>query len=147
MDLNPEKPPRPERPLGVTILAIWFGFTNGLLPIFGAIGLFLRGEGQVSLGTVASLGLAGLIVFAAIGAFRGSDFSRLGLIITLTLQFSITAFDQLLLTVNPALPQDQRLAAYGVALRMGFWALVVSWYFLRSQTIRFYRYTRHSPSS
>ena len=143
-DAHPEKPARPDRPFGVTLLTIGFGFSAGLLPILSAIGLFIRGEAALGLGTVLSLVLAGAIVFAAIGAFQGNDASRLLFTLLVTIHYSIQAFNKLIVAVDQTIPQEAQLNAYGAALRKGLWVLIVTGYFLRPKTIRFYRHQRKS---
>jgi len=136
--------PRPERPTGVSILTILNGVSAGIMPAIGAITQIAnaaeRSPEDVTLATLClSIGLPVAIVTAAIGAFLGSDRSRIALIVLVTLFFSLRAFQNTSLALAGALPEDQQIMAYGRVLWSALWIGINAWYFLRPSTIAFYR--------
>jgi hypothetical protein len=140
---NQEPPPRPDRPAGVSILTIWNGFVGGGLPILAAIGLFRQNpDASLSPSFCLSVGLAAGILFTSIGAFRGNDPSRLGMLLLITLHHSLAAFEPLSVLVYQGQPDAIRLRAWGRIINAIFWTTINIWYFLRPKTLFFYRYRR-----
>jgi hypothetical protein len=135
--------PRPDRPLGVSILTIWDGAMAGLLPAFQAVFMVLRGTtdpNDISLLTLClAVGLPIAIVTAAIGTFSGSDRSRLSLLVLVTLYYGLNAFRDASLIAAGAVSGNALFGAYFGILSAVFWAAVNIWYFLRPRTIAFYR--------
>jgi hypothetical protein len=135
---------RPYRPTGVSILTILNGFSAGFLPAFSAISQIASAadqnlEGLTLTALCLSVGLPVAIISAAIGAFMGSDRSRLALLILVTLFFSLRAFQNASLALAGAIPEDQQVLAYGRIFWSALWIGINVWYFLRPSTIAFYR--------
>jgi hypothetical protein len=145
---EPREPlPRPERPTGVSILTILNGFSAGFIPAIGAITQIANAARQspddITLATLClAVGLPVAIISAAIGAFLGSDRSRVALLVLITLFYSLRAFQNASLAVTGALPEDQQMLAYGQILWSSLWIGINAWYFLRPSTIAFYRRPR-----
>jgi len=138
------KPARPERPLGVTILTIWDGMTIGLFPLLMTTISLTRGgdQTQVNLLTCLTLGLSSAILFTAIGAWRGHDGSRLGLILLLVIYYSTRAFSDVTILASGSLTEEKSLDAIGRLLRYAIICGVNAWYFLHPKTLQFYRYPK-----
>jgi hypothetical protein len=139
---------RPERPFGVTALTIIDGFYAGLWPIMGAISSLttvVANEGeQISwLALWLSIGLPITIITAAIGTFKGYDRARFWLLILITIYFSLNTFQDLSLVSAGIYSGDMTLSAYGRILRSGVWMVLNIWYFLRPNTIAFFRRPIH----
>lgn len=135
---------RPERPIGIAILTIIDGFYAGLLPVFGTIGLLMSpqtpDQDDVSLLFLCvTVAIPVAIMMASIGAFKGHDRARFGLLILLTVYFGLTAFQDVTLAAAGISAEDAVFTAMGRALRLGVWLAINLWYFLRPSTIAFFR--------
>ena len=133
---------RPDRPLGVTILSIWDGVSVGVIPAL-RMGVMIASNPnleEISILTLCvSIGLPITIVTAALGTYRGSAPARLSLLILLTIYFGLNAFQNVILLVSGGLtPEDQvrnSAGIIGAILTVG----INLWYFLRPNTISFFR--------
>jgi len=135
-------PQRPERPLGVTLLTIWDGVAVGVIPAMrsGIIIASNSNQDQSSLINLClEIGLPIVIVTAALGTFRGNDRARLGLLILLTLNFGLNAFQNAVLLASGNLTPDDQLRSIGGILSAFITVGVNLWYFLRPQTIAYFR--------
>ena len=138
---EPETIERPPRPLGVSVLTIWNGMTAGLFPIITTTVRMMGGTETVESNPLACLSplIAALIVFTAIGAWRGHDGSRLGHILVLVLYNGILAFNtfgEIAIGLSP----EEQVIAYVRITGYALWAILNAWYFLRPKTIAFYRH-------
>lgn len=138
---EPPPPVRPERPLGVTLLTILDGFVSGALPLFSLVGLLRIGSAQSEATPLLfiTILLSAGIIFTAIGAFRGHDGSRLALIVLIVLRYSLVSFNQAIPLFAGVLDAEMTLLAYGRIVRYIFWIALNVWYFLRPQTLAYYR--------
>jgi hypothetical protein len=142
---EPAEPlPRPERPLGVSLLTILDGLLAGFMPALAAITQIASDanpdQGDITLTTLClSVGLPVTIITAAIGTFAGSDRARVALLILITLFFGLEAFRNVSLAAAGLVPEGQQFSAYGRALRAAVWIAINAWYFLRPGTVAFYR--------
>jgi len=133
---------RPDRPIGVSILSIWDGVSVGVIPAL-RMGIMIASNPnleEISILTLCvSIGLPITIVTAAMGTYRGSDTARLSLLILLTIYFGLNAFQNVILLVSGGLtPEDQvrnSAGIIGAILTVG----INLWYFLRPNTISFFR--------
>jgi len=135
-------PQRPERPLGVTLLTIWDGIAVGVIPAMrsGIIIASNSNQDQISIINLClEIGLPVVIVTAALGTFRGDDRARLGLLILLTLYFGLNAFQNAVLLASGNLTPDDQLRSIGGILSAFITVSVNLWYFLRPQTIAYFR--------
>jgi small basic protein len=139
--------PRPERPLGVTILTMWDGLIFGVIPILGTVfGVLQTGLDRVLPITIyLSAGLSALIISAAIGTYLGNDRARSALIYILTLYQSLQAYSNVILIASGTLQPADLLFAMGRILGAVFWIALHAWYFLRPQTLEFYRRKKTKP--
>lgn len=133
---------RPDRPLGVTILSIWDGVSVGVIPAL-RMGIMIASNPnleEISILTLCvSIGLPITIVTAALGTYRGSDPARLSLLILLTIYFGLNAFQNVILLVSGGLTLEDQVrnsaGIIGAILTVG----INLWYFLRPNTISFFR--------
>jgi hypothetical protein len=135
-------PQRPERPLGVTLLTIWDGIAVGVIPAMrsGIIIASNSNQDQISIINLClEIGLPVVVVTAALGTFRGNDRARLGLLILLTLYFGLNAFQNAVLLASGNLTPDDQLRSIGGILSAFISVSVNLWYFLRPQTIAYFR--------
>lgn len=135
---------RPERPLGISVLTIINGFYAGILPVFSTIGLLMNsqspGQEDISLLFLCiTIGIPVGIMTAAIGAFKGDDRARFGLLILLTIYFGLATFQDVTLAASGQYAEAGVLTALGRVLRSGIWLAINIWYFLRPSTIEFFR--------
>lgn len=133
---------RPDRPLGVTLLSIWDGVTIGVIPAL-RMGILIASSQnleEISILTLCvSIGLPITIVMAAMGTFQGNDRARLSLLILLTIYFGLNTFQNMVLLISGGLtPGDQVRISVGI---VGAILIVIInlWYFLRPDTITFFR--------
>jgi hypothetical protein len=130
--------------MGVLILTLVDGLVAGVIPALGTATAVIRsaaqGESQVSLaGLCISVLLPIAIITAAIGAFRGSDLSRLALLFLLVIYFTLQAFQNASLIIGGLLSPQAETLSYGRSLAAIALVLANIWYFLRPATIAFYR--------
>ena len=137
-----DQPQRPDRPLGVTILSIWYGVTVGVIPAL-RMGITIAGNQNLEdisiLTLCVSIGLPIRNVMAALGTFQGNDRARLSLLILLTIYFGLNTFQNVVLLISAEFsPEDQVRISVGI---IGAILVVVLnlWYFLRPNTITFFR--------
>ena len=137
-----DQPQRPDRPLGVTILSIWYGVTVGVIPAL-RMGITIAGNQNLEdisiLTLCVSIGLPITNVMAALGTFQGNDRARLSLLILLTIYFGLNTFQNVVLLISGGFsPEDQVRISVGI---IGAILMVVLnlWYFLRPNTITFFR--------
>lgn len=137
-----EPTPRPERPLGVSILTIWDGVTAGVIPVITNMILVVQESNidQISLVTLClAVGIPIGIITVSLGAFTGNDRARLFLLFLLTFFHGLNSFQNVSLALGGALSELDQLKAYTSA----FYSLLILgvniWYFLRPKTIVYYR--------
>lgn len=141
-------PQRPERPLGVTLLTIWDGVSVGLIPAMRSGIIIASNSNQEQISLIAlclAIGLPIVIVTAALGTFRGDDRARLGLLILLTLYFGLNAFQNAVLLASGNLTPDDQLRSVSEILSAIITDGVNLWYFLRPQTIAYFRKPIETP--
>jgi hypothetical protein len=135
-------PLRPERPLGVSILTIWDGVALGVIPALrGGLNIATSSnQGEISMITMClSLGLPIAILTAAIGAFKGNDRARLGLLFLLTIYFSLNIFQNVTLIIAGNLAPEEQVRSIGGIFIAIISVLINLWYFLRPNTIIYFR--------
>jgi hypothetical protein len=131
---------RPARPFGVTLLTIWNGVSLGFMPVvLSGIGITTGDQASLSLTSCLSLMFSLGLIFTAIGAWRGHDQSRLGLLVLLILYYALKSFNTGIPLFLGSADQEQTLVIYGTLLRYGVWTGLNVWYFLRPATIAYYR--------
>jgi hypothetical protein len=137
-----EPTPRPERPLGVTILTIWDGITAGVVPVITNMILVVQESNidQISLVTLClTVGIPIGIITVSLGTFLGNDRARLFLLFLLTLFHGLNSFQNVSMALGGTLSASDQLKAYASA----FYSLLILgvniWYFLRPKTIAYYR--------
>lgn len=133
---------RPERPLGVTVLSIWDGIALGVIPAL-QVGLTLSrssSEGDISIVTLClGIGIPIAIVTAAMGTFRGNDRARLGLLFLLSIYFILNIFQNVTLLIAVSLTLDNQVRSIG-GIFVSIISLIINlWYFLRPNTIAYFR--------
>lgn len=133
---------RPERPLGVTVLSIWDGIALGVIPAL-QVGLTLSrssSEGDISIVTLClGIGIPIAIVTAAMGTFRGNDRARLGLLFLLSIYFILNIFQNVTLLIAGSLTLDNQVRSIG-GIFVSIISLIINlWYFLRPNTIAYFR--------
>ncbi len=135
---------RPERPLGVTILTVWDGIFFGIIPllttVFGLVRGKINGDDPISIYINALLAV--LIISVAIGTYTGNDRSRSFLIYLITIYQSLQAFNSLVLLASGSLQTADSVFAVGTILAAFFWIALHVWYFLKPDTLEFYRRLR-----
>lgn len=130
---------RPPRPMGVSILTILLGVVAGFYPIISIAFSFMQSD-QTTLPLCIPLAISSVLIFTAIGTYRGHDLSRLGFIMVVIIYYSLLILNELsLLSVNTH-PDEIRLQSYGRILRHIVIIIINTWYFLRKKTLEFYRY-------
>jgi type IV secretory pathway VirB2 component (pilin) len=135
--MTTEPSPTPKRPLGVWLLTIYAVLTGAIMQLFalaaaGFIGLELSAGG-----VLFTLTLALSIVFAAFGAWRGSNKARIALLVLITLHYVVIAINNaLLLFDGTATGNDVRFI--GRILRGFLYPALYIWYFGRRETMQFY---------
>jgi len=135
----PDPAQRPPRPLGVALLSLADALVAGLAPVFTVVLWVMRSKPQEGGGAaLLTAGLGSMIVFAALGAFSGHDRARSALLYLLVLYYGLQAFAQVVLAAAVPRPEVQ-LPAAGRVLGMALWLLLNLWYFLRPETLAYYR--------
>ena len=133
---------RPERPLGVTALAIWDGVMVGVVPAISSGIIIANTSNQESISILTlclATGIPIAIVSAAFGTFRGNDRARLSLLVLLTIYFSLNAFQNVTLLVSGDLIPEEQLTSIWRILTAIISVGINLWYFLRPKTIAFFR--------
>ncbi len=134
------RPQRPPRPLGVTLLSMADAFIAGLAPVFATVLWVLKSKPQSGGGAaLLTAGLGAMIVFTALGAFAGHDPSRSALIYLLVLYYGLQIFAQVVLIITTPDSPTQLMASSKI-LGMLLWTGLNVWYFLRPNTLIFYRH-------
>lgn len=132
----------PKRPLGVWIITIYLGIMAGLFPLIAGIGLFASGSGFVGpLGLAFTVLLAVGIIISAVGAWRGSARARDVLVALAVLHYLALAFNNGMLALNEAVPDDRLFLTWGRVVRSLVYAGIIVWYFrLSGRPDDFYRH-------
>jgi hypothetical protein len=127
-------------------LAIWAGYAAGLAPILTTLGLLRTGDIETfGVPDLVTLLLAGGVLFAGIGTYQGHDRSRLMLLFLVTLHYSLRAFPSLSSLALGTQSAEEAAGAIGRLIGALFWIGVFGWYFLRPQTLHYYRRPLRNP--
>lgn len=131
-----------ERPLGVWILTIYSVIFDGLVTIGAIIFLLVSGLGVISspvlLNVAFPILLSGLIIWFAIGTWRGDDRSRKIYLILIAGYYGLIAINNLLALITGQVAEQNSQAALGRILRGVLYPALWIWYFNRRETRRFY---------
>lgn len=132
---------RPDRPLGVTILTVWDGIFFGIIPIISIVFRLVRGElsGDNPFSLYLTVFLAVLIIMVAFGTYIGNDRSRSFLIYIITIYQCLEAFNSVILLASGSIQTADSIFAVGTILIAFFWIALHVWYFLRPETLEFFR--------
>ncbi|GAB4522461.1 MAG: hypothetical protein Fur0018_04250 [Anaerolineales bacterium] len=117
-------------------------FLAGLTPVFAVVLWVLQSKPQAGGGAALLMaGLGAMIVFAALGTLAGHDRARSALLYLLVLYYGLQAFAQVVLATAEPRPEVQ-LPAAGKVLAMALYLLLNLWYFLRPETLAYYRHPK-----
>jgi hypothetical protein len=135
---------RPERPTGVSVLALIDGLFFGIFPIFMTVFGILRAPPE-DLGMFEILFpvlLSVLIVSTAIGTFAGNDRARLVLVYLIVLHQSLAAFNAfVVLWLGGSAPEFVLQAVLRIINSL-IWIGIHVWYFFKPSTLEFFRRPR-----
>lgn len=135
---------RPDRPTGVVVLSILDGLAAGIAPAFSSAAYLIRSAGQAAdqlslIGLCSGVVLPIAVITAAIGAYRGSDPSRLALLFLITIHASLQVFQILSFSIAGIPQPGPGIGSLGRGLAAFLLMAVNIWYFLRPNTVAFYR--------
>jgi hypothetical protein len=126
----------------VWILTICAAVFAGVLPIISAVVIFAAREQLATPGTVPiallSAALGAGIIGAAVSTWRGSNTSRLVLLVLVVMFYALLAWSNWTTATSP-LPEVVQQRFKVTAMRSLLWIPLYLWYFLRPTTVAWYR--------
>lgn len=139
--LEDEPLKRPDRPLGVLLLTAWDGVFFGIIPVLSTVfGIIRSGAtGTIPITIYITTILSVLIISTALGTYAGNDRARSALIYIIAIYQCLQAFNSVILISSGTLPAVDLIFAIGQIFAAVFWIALHAWYFLRPQTMEFYR--------
>jgi hypothetical protein len=139
--MNPTRPV-PDRPRGVWLLTIYALVFAGALPLALAVFVLASGgAGSLAGGAslVYSILICGGVIVTAIGAWRGQERARLGLMVLVTLFYASVGINNLLLMWLGEVNAAEATRVTGRVLRGVVFPALYIWYFTRPATRAYYR--------